>query len=164
MAFNKYWRCFFHVTKSLFCILSGITCLQALRFTQNPPARITKSLGDNIVLRWTYDITKPSELVRLECGYLNQTRQMTKLIEQFSTESQPRTTVIGTRFQNRAYIENGALILTNLRSEDSGIYYCIMKTYDAARFETVTIRSTDSYLSVGGMIDIIIMHHYCKHQ
>ena len=133
--------------------LSGLLSLHALTFTQTPPSRISKSLGDNVMLKWTYSIAKPSELVRLECGYLNQSRQMTKLMEQFSTEFQPRTTVIGTRFVNRAYIENGALILTNLRAEDNGIYYCIMKVYDAVRFETVTIRSIDTYLSVGGKID-----------
>ena len=133
----------------------GISALQALRFTQSPPARISKSLGDNVMLRWTYSITKPSELVRLECGYLNQSRQMLKLMEQFSTESQPRTTVAGTRFANRAYIQNGALMLTNLRAEDSGIYYCIIKAYNAARFQTITLRSTDSYMTVGGMINLL---------
>ena len=132
----------------------GVAALQALRFTENPPARISKSLGDNVMLRWTYSITKPSELVRLECGYLNESRQMTKLMEQFSTESQPRSTATGTRFQNRAYIQNGALMLTNLRAEDTGIYYCIIKAYDADKFKTVTIRSTDSYLSIGGMIKL----------
>ena len=70
-------------------------------------------------------------------------------------EKQPRTTVAGTRFENRAYIQNGALMLTNLRAYDSGIYYCIIKAYDAARFQTVTLRSTDSYLSIGGMINLL---------
>ena len=76
-------------------------------------------------------------------------------MEQFSTESQPRTTVTGTRFQNRAYIENGALVLTNLKSADAGIYYCLIKAYDAVKFETVTIRSTDSYLSIGGLLRLL---------
>jgi len=138
--------------RMIFCSLfiGGIATIQSLKFTQNPPPRISKSLGDNVKLKWTYSIPKPSELVRLECGYLNASRQMTTLMMQFSTDNQPRTTVTGTKFQNRAYIENGALVLTNLKSTDAGIYYCIIKAYDAGSFRTVTIRSTDSYLSIGG--------------
>eukprot|EP00112_Aurelia_sp_Birch-Aquarium-sp1_P009715 Seg2113.5 transcript_id=Seg2113.5/GoldUCD/mRNA.D3Y31 product="hypothetical protein" protein_id=Seg2113.5/GoldUCD/D3Y31 len=131
-------------------ILQGPRLLQALRFSQSPAARISKAVGETVQLTWKYSITRPSELVRLECGYLNTSRQMTKLMEQLSTETQPRITVIGTRFQNRAYIQNGALVLTKLRAQDSGIYFCRVKAYDATTFQTVTIRSQDSYLSVGG--------------
>lgn len=91
---------------------------------------------------------------------------MTKLMEQLSTETQPRITVIGTRFQNRAYIQNGALVLTKLRAQDSGIYFCRVKAYDATTFQTVTIRSQDSYLSVGGImmfVSIRLKKVYCKH-
>eukprot|EP00112_Aurelia_sp_Birch-Aquarium-sp1_P005149 Seg1584.3 transcript_id=Seg1584.3/GoldUCD/mRNA.D3Y31 product="hypothetical protein" protein_id=Seg1584.3/GoldUCD/D3Y31 len=131
-------------------MLQGPRLLQALRFSQSPAARISKAVGETVQLTWKYSITRPSELVRLECGYLNTSRQMTKLMEQLSTETQPRITVIGTRFQNRAYIQNGALVLTRLRAQDSGIYFCRVKAYDATTFQTVTIRSQDSYLSVGG--------------
>lgn len=144
------------ISIGLIDFFSGFVAIQAISFTQNPPARITKSVGDNVVLKWSYSILQPSELVRLQCGYLNESRKMTKLMEQFSTEFQPRITVTGTKFENRAYIENGALILTNLRADDNGIYYCVMKVYDSVLFQTVTIQSSDTYLSVGGNFNIII--------
>ncbi|XP_065054854.1 uncharacterized protein LOC135683516 [Rhopilema esculentum] len=131
-------------------IAQAFVIVHASRFTENPGARITKALGDNVALRWKHTIYRPSELVRLECGYLNASRQMTKLMEQLPSENQPRTTVAGTRFENRAYIKDSALVLTNLRAEDTGIYFCIMKVYDSQQFRTVTVRSPDSYLSIGG--------------
>ena len=62
-------------------------------------------------------------------------------------DNQPRTTVTGTRFQIRAYIERGALVLTNLKSADAGFHYCIIKVYNKGNFRTETMRSKDSYLS-----------------
>ena len=130
--------------------ISGLHTVKALRFTQNPPGRISKTAGEKVELTWKFAIDKPSELVRLECGYLNSSRQMMKLIEQLSTETQPRITTLGTRFHNRASVMNGALVITGLQVGDTGIYYCVLKAYDAMTFRTVTIKSIDSYLSVGG--------------
>eukprot|EP00794_Sanderia_malayensis_P014349 gene14349-15845_t len=127
---------------------AGLYELEAVEFTQTPAKSISKSIGSNVELKWTFTINNPSEFVRLECGYLNKSRKMTKLMEQVSTDHQPRLAAAGTRFANRASIKNGALVLTNLRVEDTGRYFCILKAFDAITYRTVTKRSNDSYLLV----------------